>query len=249
MVSNSEKRIDTASQPQRIYPLKDPKNNSQRHKSIKGFIFDMDGTVIDSNKHGYNAWTRAFEPYQVTFKYEDYVKELGAKGEEIAKRYVDVSDEEASQIVENKNKFFKENVETKGLESMQYIQPLLEQARQMELKLALATGSKRDKLNLVFENVDFRHYFDEIITADDVSSGKPAPEIFLKAAEKLGLEPGEVIVWEDAELGVKAAKSALMKCVCITTTQNGDRHGLEEADLIIDSYKNIDLQEVIDKIS
>lgn len=247
MANDPKKRVDTASQPQRIYPLQNP--YSQQHKNIKGLIFDMDGTVIDSNKHGFDAWTKAFEPFEVTFKYEDYVKELGAKGEEIVKKHVVVSDEEASKIVENKNKFFKENVETKGLESMQFIQPILDQAREMELKLALATGSKRDKLNLIFKHVDLRHYFDDIITADEVNNGKPDPEIFLKAAEKLGLEPGEIIVWEDAELGVKAAKNAHMKCVCITTTQMGDRHGLEEADLIIDTYKNIDLQDLINKIS
>lgn len=193
----------------------------------------MDGTVIDSNKHDYNAWVKT--------------KELSAKGEEIVRKYLDVSDEEASEI--NENKFFKENVETKGMESMQHIQPILDQAKQMKLKLALATGSKRDKLNLIFENVDLRHYFDDIITANDVNSGKPEPEIFLKAAEKPGLEPAEIIVWEDAELGVKAAKNARMKCVCITTTQNGDRHGLEEADLIIDTYKNVDLQDLMNRLS
>lgn len=239
--------MEAASQPQRNNPLAD--SNSQQQQHIRGLIFDMDGTVIDNNQHEYNAWTKAFEPYEVTFAYEDYIKELGAKGEEIVKKYVDVSDEVASEIVQNKNKSFKENVEKKGLESMPFIQPILEQARQMGLKLALATGSKRDKMDLVFDNIDLRPYFNKIITADDVNNGKPDPEIFLKAAEKLGLEPEEVIVWEDAELGVKAAKNAHMKCVCITTTQKGDRSGLEEADIIIDTYQDLNLQDLIHKIT
>ncbi len=209
----------------------------------------MDGTVIDSIQQDYRAWTQAFEPYEATFTYTDYAKESGAKGEKIAKNHADVSDEEAGEITEHKDEIFEKIIEKEGLKSMAHIASILEQAKQMGLKIALATGSKEDKLDLVFEQVKLRHFFDEIVTADHVNKGKPDPEVFLKAAEKLGLKPHEVIVWEDATLGVQAAKNAHMRCVCITTTQKGDRQGLEEADVIVDTYEGIDLQELMRKIS
>ncbi len=225
------------------------KTSDAASPSIKGLIFDMDGTVIDSIQQDYRAWTQAFEPYGATFTYQDYAKESGAKGEEIAKNHADVSDEEASKITEHKDEIFEKIIEKEGLKSMPHIQPILEQARQMGLKVALATGSKEDKLNLVFEQVKLRHFFDELVTADHVNKGKPDPEVFQKAAEKLGLKPHEVIVWEDATLGVQAAKNAHMRCVCITTTQKGDRQGLEEADVIIDAYEGMNLKDLIRKLS
>ncbi len=242
-------RIDTPDQPQRIDPLEEPQQDFSHQTAIKGLIFDMDGTIIDSIQQDYEAWNKTFEPYDISIPYEKYVKQLGAKGEEIVRKHIDISEEEAKEFTKKKDEHFQKDVEENGLKAMLHIEPILEQARKLNMKIALATGSKMDKLDMVFKHVDLRDYFDEIITADHVENGKPNGEVFEKAAKQLGLSPHEVLVWEDATLGVQAAKNAQMKCVCITTTQKGDHKGLEEADVLIDTYEGIDLQKLIHAIA
>lgn len=244
MISSSETNAPQAtSQPD------DTAANSSQSQKIKGLIFDMDGTIIDSIPQDFKAWNKALENYDTELDYEVYMKDLGAKGEKIVRKHVDISEEEATEFTQQKDKIFAESIQQNGLDSMPHIRPILVQARKQGMKIALATGSKDDKLDLVFEHVDLRDFFDVIITADDVEQGKPNGEVFLKAAKKLGLEPDEVIVWEDATLGVQAAKDAKMKCVCITTTQKGDTQDLEQADILLDTYEGLDLMKLINQLS
>ena len=91
-----------------------------------------------------------------------------------------------------------------------------------------------------------KNYFDALVTGDEVSKGKPDAEIFLKATEKLRVLPAECVVVEDAENGVIAAKNANMICIAITTTTG--RKNLKAADIIIDSFENLDVHEVLKKL-
>lgn len=220
----------------------------KNHSNIKAMIFDMDGTVINSNKRDFEAWNKIMQEHDVVLDYKEYTELLGAKSSEIVKKYVDLSEDEIESLIENREKIFKKIVEEKGLEPMPHIKALLKQIKNLGIPIALATGAQREKLDYMMEIVDLKEYFDPIITADDVEKGKPDPEIFLKAVEKLKVKPEEVIVWEDANLGVQAAKNGNFKCIAITTT-NGNKEGLEEADLIIDSFEDINIQDVLDKFS
>lgn len=222
------------------------KKNSKERSKIKAMIFDMDGTVVDSNKLDFDAWNKAFKEYEITLEYNDYIKLLGATSEEIIRKYLDLEDQDISKFIENKASYFKKNVKEKGLYPMAHIEKLLDQIKKENLQIALATGAQREKLDYMFEMIDLGKYFDVIVTADDVENGKPNPEVFLKAAEKLNVAPSEVIVWEDAEKGVEAAKNGNLYCIAITTT-NGGKKGLEKADLIIDSFENIDLKHILNK--
>ncbi|CAN5359033.1 HAD family hydrolase [soil metagenome] len=220
-------------------------NNSS---NIKAMIFDMDGTVINSNKKDFEAWNKIMEEQNVNIDYQEYTQLLGAKSSEIFKKYVDLSEEEIETLIENREKAFKKIVEEDGLEAMPNIENVLKQISEMGIPIALATGAQREKLDYMMDIVKVKDYFDFIITADDVEKGKPDPEIFLKAVKKLKVKPEEVIVWEDSNLGVQAAKNGNFKCIAITTT-NGDKEGLEEADLIIDSFENINVQDILKKFS
>jgi beta-phosphoglucomutase family hydrolase len=222
--------------------IKEPKV----HVKIKAMIFDMDGTVVDSNKLDYEAWKSILNDHDVNLEYKEYIKLLGATSQEIIKKYLDVDEEEINKMIEKRESLFREFVEEKGLQPMPHIQVLLEQIKKADMKTALATGAQREKLDFMLEKIGLGKYFDEIVTADDVEKGKPNAETFLIAAEKLNVSPKEVIVWEDAEKGVAAAKNGDLLCIAITTT-NGGKKGLESADLIIDSYEHIQLEEVLSK--
>lgn len=214
--------------------------------TIKAFIFDMDGTVVNSTWEDYLAWMKLFDQYKIPFTYDEYIGVLGVKSAEVIQMKLGVTPEVLIKLLSQKLEYFKEIIRENGIKAFPYIEDLLIDIRKNNFKIALATGARRDKFNLVFEKIKLGTYFDENITGDEVILGKPNPEIFIKAANKLGLSPSEVVVFEDAENGVQAAKNAGCKCIAITTTT--PREKLIDADLIIDSYKSINSENVLRNI-
>ena len=113
--------------------------------------------------------------------------------------------------------------------------------------MALATGASREKLEFILKKFQIKQFFDAIITADDVENGKPDPEVFLKAAQKLGVDPENCIVMEDASNGAEAAKAAGMACIAITSTRG--KNQLQKADLVVNSYQELNIKDFIVKSS
>ncbi len=95
------------------------------------------------------------------------------------------------------------------------------------------------EVDIIFNKLGFEKYFDIKLAKNHVKNAKPNPEMYLKAAKMLGVKPNECVVFEDSVVGVKAAKSAGMKCVAIINTHSGD--DLKEADILIKSYNEINL--------
>lgn len=201
---------------------------------IKAFIFDMDGTVIDSTRMDYDAWQKVMHEYDAELPYEEYIARLGAKGSEIAKEYLDVDDDEIEKLLSRREGYFKEMVEEQGIKFIPHVEQILQEIRNAHLKTALATGANKEKLEFLFNKLPFEQYFDAFVTADDVTTGKPDPEVFLQAAQKLGVDAGQCVVMEDASNGLEAAKNGGMRCIALTTTRGADK--LQGADLIIEGY-------------
>lgn len=215
---------------------------------IKGLIFDLDGTVVDSIDKDFAALREALAESGIRFSYQEYIEKVGAKGEEIIDSKLSGQEKEnlPQKILESKEEKFKENVRAKGLNPVLGIESLLKQAKEYPLWTALATGSEKDKVEFIFNQVSLSQYFDVIVSSDGVDQGKPYPEIFLQAARELNLAPSECLVFEDAILGIQSAKEAGMKCVAITTSSPPDM--LCEADLVIHSFKDFDLKRFLKKI-
>jgi beta-phosphoglucomutase family hydrolase len=204
----------------------------------KAVIFDMDGTLVDSTKSDYLAWERLFSFYNKTLSYEDYLPMLGIRSAEIVKQYLPVkNDEEVQFALTKKLVFFHEIISQNGIEPVPYADIFLKQIKRLNVPVALATSSRKAKMEMVMEKLNLLVYFDAVVTGGDVIKGKPAPDIFIKAAEKLNVPPQDCIVFEDASNGVKAAKNAFMKCVAFSLAQPPE--ALQEADLIIDTFKDL----------
>jgi beta-phosphoglucomutase family hydrolase len=210
---------------------------------MKAVIFDMDGTVVDTTRIEYDAWKQMFDEQHVDFPYEEYIQVLGAKGSEIVKERMDIGDDQVEELLHQKEEYFKQLVEENGLQLIPDVEKVLQEIRRLDLKMALATGSSQEKLDFILERLQIRHYFDAFVTADDVKNGKPDPEVFLKAAQKLEVPPHECIVMEDASNGVEAAKNANMTCIAITSTRG--KESLQKADLVIKHYQELSLQEFL----
>ncbi len=186
----------------------------------KGFIFDLNGTLIDDMAYHTDAW------------YEVLVKELGANiSYENVKAEMYGKNEEVLARIFGKNHFGKEelnrhsiNKEAKYQElykpSMQLLPGLenfLENAASSGIAMAIGSAAIMHNIDFIVDGMAIRQYFQALISADEVDLSKPEPETFLKAADALNLKPQECLVFEDAPKGVEAAQNAGMDALVITT--------------------------------
>jgi beta-phosphoglucomutase family hydrolase len=203
---------------------------------IKAVIFDMDGVLISSKELHTEAWIKCLQEFNIIVKEYKYV--TGISSIDVAQKYKQKYNLLASpEEISNK----KVNIYNTLAEKTELILGVVEFIRniQTKYKLSLATSEYSKTTNIILSKHNLDKYFDLVVTVDDINQPKPNPEIYLKTAKELKLKPSECIVIEDSVVGVEAAKSAGMKCIAITTTT--PRSKLKQADLIVDSFKEIDI--------
>ncbi|MCW3111208.1 MAG: HAD-superfamily hydrolase, subfamily variant 3 [Segetibacter sp.] len=214
---------------------------------FKGVIFDMDGTLLESTEADYRAWEKVFNDYNQELPYEKYAPLLGVKSADVIKNEIGFSDEQdVKRVLKEKFDYFVEYVNENPIKPVLAAEAFLKSLAHYPIKVALATSSRKEKMQMVLKQLNFLQYFETIVTGDEVANGKPAPDIFLLAAKRLGLEPTDCMVVEDGPVGVAAAKSANMKCLAITATHEADK--LSMADVIIDTYHEADFKEICERL-
>ena len=205
-------------------------------------IFDVDGVVADTEALNARASAMMFrELYGVEVRPEDFRPFVGTGDE----RYVQgVAEKDGVAIdtaaaVERRRANFFTLLETEPLPAMPGVLELVQAARDdPSVRLAIATSGNKDKQFPVIEGAGLRpEWFDAVITGDDVTRKKPDPQIYLVTAERLGIPPDRCVVFEDAPVGVTAAKAAGMKCVAVTGSVEAEELG--HADLVVDSLAEV----------
>jgi HAD superfamily hydrolase (TIGR01509 family) len=208
----------------------------------------MDGTLLESTEADYKAWEQVFHSYGKNLSFEDYVPLLGIRSADVIKDYIGKTDsEDVKRILKEKFDYFVTYVEANPIQPVFAAEVFLKSLSNFPIKVALATSSRKEKMHMVLTQLNFKHYFEAIVTGDEVKHSKPAPDIFLKAAERLGLAPEDCMVVEDGPVGVAAAKNAGMKCLAITATHPAEK--LQQADVIIDTYEKADFREICERLS
>jgi HAD superfamily hydrolase (TIGR01509 family) len=214
----------------------------------KGVIFDMDGTLIVSTESDYLAWEKVFNNYGKKLSFTDYQPLLGIRSANVIKEHLGVTGEEdVKRILKEKFDYFVEIITDNPIKPVLAAEAFLISMANYPVKVALATSSRKEKMQLVLKQLKFLQYFDVIVTGEEVENSKPAPDIFLLAAKRLGLSADECMVVEDGPIGVAAAKNAKMKCVAITETHSFEK--LYQADIVIDSYENADFMEISKRLA
>ncbi len=199
---------------------------------IEGVIFDMDGVIVDSEEFIAKAAIRMFAEKGINVKEKDFLPFVGT-GED---RYIGGVAEKYGvklNILEAKARTYAiyTDVIIGKLDPLNGVFDFLKTCRDKGLKLALATSADKVKADANLKEIALKSStFDAIVTGSDIEHKKPAPDIFLKAAKLLGLNPQNCLVVEDAVTGVQAAKSA--GCRCLGLTSSFSPEDLKAADWI-----------------
>jgi beta-phosphoglucomutase len=186
----------------------------------RAFIFDMDGTIVDNMGFHTDSWLEFFARRGKQYDAEAFFRETaGAQGREILRERLgpEIPDDEIAVLAQEKDALYRE-MYAPHREAVEGFEHLVSEAKKRGVALAVATSAPPPNIVFTLDEMDLRRHFDAVVGAADVKQGKPHPDVFLKAAEKLGVDPANCIVFEDAPLGVEAARRAGMRAVVITTT-------------------------------
>ncbi|WP_100407565.1 beta-phosphoglucomutase [Bacillus solitudinis] len=183
----------------------------------KAIIFDLDGVIVSTDELHYQAWKRISDDEHVTFNRDINERLRGISRLEslniiLEQSSTSYSDQEKLELMERKNNHYRHLLNGLTPENiLPGVKTLISDAGDRGLKLAIGSSSKNAMI--ILEKIDLLDAFDSIVDGNQITNSKPDPEVFLLAAEKLGVSPEECIVIEDAEAGVEAALGAGMMVI------------------------------------
>lgn len=214
---------------------------------IKAVIFDMDGLMIDSERVTFECYQKVLEKMNLTMSKEFYKTLLGKT---LKTAYQLMFDEygydfPVDHVIVDVHAMMNNIFENEGVPIKPGLIELLTYLKENNYKTMVATSSGRERVNHILDLAHLTSYFDDSICGDEVSKGKPNPEVFLTACRKLGVEPQEALVLEDSEAGIQAAYSGNIPVICIPDMKYPEEqyvqmttHILDSLDLVIDQLKS-----------
>jgi len=183
----------------------------------KAYLFDLNGTMIDDMQYHIKAWHRILNELGANISLERMRDECYGKNNELLDRMFPgrFSEEEKNSMSLEKEKQYQQEFKP-HLQLLPGLDSFLEKTHQAGIKMAIGSAAIMFNIDFVLDTLNIRHYFDAIVSADDVVESKPNPETYLKCATALNIVPEDCLVFEDAPKGVEAALNAGMGSVVIT---------------------------------
>ncbi|GAA4301490.1 beta-phosphoglucomutase [Aestuariibaculum suncheonense] len=213
---------------------------------MNGFIFDLDGVIVDTAKYHYQAWKQLANNIGIEFSLEQNEQLKGVSRVESLKKILHwgqktISDDEFMVLMTEKNNHYLSFIETmKEDEVLPDVSKILNYLSSRHQKIALGSASKNAVG--ILNKVNLTKFFDAIVDGNQVTHAKPDPEVFLNAAKQMNVKPEDCIVFEDAVAGIQAANAANMISIGI-----GDANVLHEADYVFKDFTEMSLT-FIDKL-
>lgn len=207
-------------------------------------IFDWDGVIIDSGQLHAQSWRLLAAELGKSVAADSFIRGFGMKsGRIIAEIHRWATDPaEIARLERRKEELYREIVARSEMTPLPGVVEWLERLNRAGVPCAVASSTHRLNIDAVLDRIGLRHDFREIISAEDVEQGKPNPEVFEKAAERLGIAPARCVVFEDAHVGIEAGHAAGMKVVAVATT-----HAIEQlsaADLVVRRLDELTVEQV-----
>jgi HAD superfamily hydrolase (TIGR01509 family) len=216
---------------------------------LYGLIFDIDGVIADTEGVNARVSIKVFaDLFDLDVKREDFDAGLGRGAEEYVKagarvHGVELTDEQVKKATQLRQEYFLKILSEEPLPPFPGVMELMNEAIQREdFRVAIATSGTLEKSHAVLNAVGVPYQKMVYVNGNDVKHKKPDPELFLTAAERIGIEPANCVVIEDAPNGVQAAKAAGAKCVAVTNSTTAEK--LSQADLICYSIEQINLDTI-----
>ena len=202
-------------------------------------LWDMDGVLVDTTEAHYKAWLDILSAYGIEYSRKQFLDEFGMNNFSILSQLFNTADLEViTPLSERKEQLFRDYARG-HLKLLPGTAHWLKQFRQWKFPQAICSSAPQKNIDAIIETTDINTYFTIQLSAANLR-GKPDPEVFLKAADLLGVSPERCLVVEDATVGVQAAKSAGMKCIAVETTRSAKE--LDQADLVIPDLSHLDDQ-------
>lgn len=213
----------------------------------RAFIFDMNGTMIDDMRYHEMAWYGVLvNELKASLTIEQVRLQMYGKSSEMFERVFGkgkFSKDEINAISERKESRYRDEF-LPDLKLIHGLQKFLDVSKSKGIALAIGTAAPKLNVDFVIDNLNLSSYFPVIVEAADVRESKPHPEVFLKAASRLGVLPGQCIVFEDAPKGIEAAARAGMKAVAVTSYHSAEELENENVLFMIDDYTSDDLKKL-----
>ena len=209
---------------------------------IQAVIWDLDGVILDSANEHRRAWHRLAQDEGIVFTDADFWATFGKRNNDIIPHYWPVTSAEHLQaLADRKETYFREFVrETAAF--LPGAQELMRALHEAGFAQALASSTPIINIKLIDELLGLQRYLSALVSGESVAHGKPAPDIFLKAAQELLIPASACVVIEDAVAGVQAAQAAGMYCISVAGER--DLPGLRAANLMVHDLTEVNVEQV-----
>jgi HAD superfamily hydrolase (TIGR01509 family) len=210
------------------------------NKNIQGIIFDLDGTLVDTEGYQWKGWVVCLKKLGIDLTIDDYLEYAGKAAilieEEIVKRYrLDI---EKGFLVNEKAKLLKKWFSEEELSFTPFAEEAVRYCLDSGYKIGLCSGGPREEVMLKIKRKGLDAYFDIIVTGSDVSRNKPFPDIYLKALKEMGFKASNCVAIEDSQYGLQAAKDAELKCFVVPHALSV-RQDFSRADKVLSSLEDL----------
>lgn len=214
-----------------------PKNNQP-----KAILFDMDGVLVNNHEYHVESWAEFNKKYHKELSKEEFNDNINGRTSYSAIRYLfgeDIEQEKVIALADEKEAIYR-RIYKEHMEPVSGLKGFLDRLKRDGWLLAVATSAPTINMDFTLDGLGIRHYFDNFVNSSMVKEGKPAPDIYLKAAEVLNITPGRCIVLEDSLSGIKSGQNAGMAVIALSTTHTRQELAQSKVGWIFESFEAID---------
>ncbi len=209
-------------------------------------IWDMDGTLVDTAELHFAAWLAVARELNQPFDRSDFAATFGMRNPEIlhhlyGNRY---SDKEIADLGERKEEYYRAAARRQSVDPLPGVRRLMQELHGAGFRQAVGSSAPRANLDLVLNLTKLETFFDALVSMEDTERGKPDPQVFLVAADRLAVPPSGCVVVEDAVAGVQAAKAGGMKCIAVDFVGHHGDAALRAAgaDLVVKTLESVSVE-------
>jgi beta-phosphoglucomutase len=219
---------------------------------VGGIIWDLDGTLVDTSELHFHAWTALARELQRPLSRQAFEATFGRRNPEIIRDLFghDLSDEEVNRLGDRKEELYR-NEAQHGTDLLPGARSLLQELQSNGFKQAIGSSAPRANIDLIMDLTRTKRYFSVVVSMEDTQRGKPDPQVFQIAAERLGVQAERCLVIEDAAAGVQAAKAGRMKCIAVRAAGHHPEDSLRRAgaDLVVETLESLSIRAIREVMS